>query len=99
MLRGTHEGLRFAIFDYRLGEHALAAWMVLLPEPSPEFSKWASSTGLSWRSPLNRLDVDERGLIGSGSLFRSKKPDQILRPVERLAETIRRYERETATQS
>ncbi|BEL01877.1 hypothetical protein Q0Z83_000680 [Actinoplanes sichuanensis] len=97
VLSGIQDGVRFVIFDYRLGDSPRTAWMVFPNEPSPEFRKWALSRGIGARGPLNTVEEDERALIGTGRLFRSKKPDHVLRPLTRLVEAVRRYERETAS--
>ncbi|MGC4749313.1 hypothetical protein ACLQ28_27210 [Micromonospora sp. DT201] len=93
VLRGTHDGLRFVIFDYTWIGKTFTAWLVHLPEPSPEFARWATSTTSGWRKPLTDVVVDERAVIGSGPVFRAKDPERVLKPIRSLTELVRRYER------
>ncbi|MEU4157827.1 hypothetical protein [Actinoplanes sp. NPDC026670] len=97
VLGGTLDGVRFVIFDYRLGGNPRTAWMVFPSRPSPEFRKWALAQGIIGRGALNTVEKDERALIGTGRLFRSRKPDRVLDPIIRLAALIRRYEQETTS--
>lgn len=93
VLHGTHDGLRFVIFDYTWVGKTFTAWLVHVPEPSPEFATWATSTTLGWRKPLTGVMVDERAVIGSGPVFRAKDPERVLKPIRFLTELVRRYER------
>ncbi|MEV6351003.1 hypothetical protein, partial [Actinoplanes sp. NPDC051851] len=98
VLRGTHEGFAFVVFDYRrYSGGANTAWMLFHPRPSPEFVAWAAKQGGLNRKPLAWvLTSDERAVVNvANRVHRSTKPDQVLRHVTVMAEIVRRFERST----
>jgi hypothetical protein len=97
VIRGTLDGLRFAVFDYSAYDGENTAWVVYLPEPAPPgFRNWCKGRRLR-RRPLNLLQSTPNALINYGvRQHRSRRPDNVLRQVRALATIVRRFERDRA---